>query len=344
MFKHIIFLSLILSTLGQGVTQDKVWRVPSGGTLPSWGAVNLAGTGNGVTGTLPVTKGGTGAATLTANGILMGNGTSAISIVPGLIYNSLQGQLNMRSTTATGAGGFTIGPNSGSSNDIILNNKENNAIIMYTNQNEVLRLLTPTAGDAASGIQIGAGPIIGLNTNISGGTNILQLHGNGTKFGFQLAGTLTNGHGPFFVNYAGQGVANNSVSTIGIANGSIGDGSMLPVVVGSYGTAGGSQVGSPVLVYGRVTTGGNTVTFARGFAYNSSAGGGFAKYDFTNTMGFAPTCTCTAVNTVAPITFICNIVSISTTQVQIMTMNSSTLVQANADANLICIGERTASF
>ena len=45
---------------------------------PAWAQVNVA---NGVTGTLPVGSGGTGATTLTANGVLIGNGTSAVAAV-----------------------------------------------------------------------------------------------------------------------------------------------------------------------------------------------------------------------------------------------------------------------
>ena len=45
---------------------------------PAWAQVALA---TGVSGTLPVANGGSGATTLTANGILIGNGTSAISAV-----------------------------------------------------------------------------------------------------------------------------------------------------------------------------------------------------------------------------------------------------------------------
>jgi hypothetical protein len=44
--------------------------------LPSWGKVGLT---THVTGTLPVGNGGTGASTLTANGVLIGNGTAAVS-------------------------------------------------------------------------------------------------------------------------------------------------------------------------------------------------------------------------------------------------------------------------
>ena len=46
--------------------------------IPAWAQVALA---TGVSGTLPVGNGGTGATTLTANGALIGNGTSAIASV-----------------------------------------------------------------------------------------------------------------------------------------------------------------------------------------------------------------------------------------------------------------------
>ena len=57
------------------------------GTVTSSGSLTLGGTLSGVdlttqvTGTLPVANGGTGAATLTANNVLLGNGTSALQAV-----------------------------------------------------------------------------------------------------------------------------------------------------------------------------------------------------------------------------------------------------------------------
>ena len=48
-------------------------------TIPVWGTINLASS-DFVTGTLPVTNGGLGAASFTANGILYGNTTSAIQV------------------------------------------------------------------------------------------------------------------------------------------------------------------------------------------------------------------------------------------------------------------------
>jgi len=57
------------------------------GTVTSTGSLTLGGTLSNVnltsqvTGTLPVANGGTGAATLTANNVLLGNGTSALQVV-----------------------------------------------------------------------------------------------------------------------------------------------------------------------------------------------------------------------------------------------------------------------
>ena len=57
------------------------------GATPSWGKVDLT---TDVTGTLPVANGGTGAATLAANNVLLGNGTSALQVVaPGTAGNVL---------------------------------------------------------------------------------------------------------------------------------------------------------------------------------------------------------------------------------------------------------------
>lgn len=57
------------------------------GTISSWGKVGLT---THVSGTLPVANGGTGAVSLTANNVILGNGTSAVQVVaPGTSGNVL---------------------------------------------------------------------------------------------------------------------------------------------------------------------------------------------------------------------------------------------------------------
>jgi hypothetical protein len=62
----------------------------NGPSAPSFGAVPTVNLATGVTGTLPVANGGTGATSLTANNVLLGNGTSAVQVVaPGTAGNVL---------------------------------------------------------------------------------------------------------------------------------------------------------------------------------------------------------------------------------------------------------------
>lgn len=50
--KKIFFLLSLLPLLSFGVTAGKVWRVPTAGTIPSWGPINLDDATNAVNGTL----------------------------------------------------------------------------------------------------------------------------------------------------------------------------------------------------------------------------------------------------------------------------------------------------
>lgn len=78
--------------------------VTTDGAAASWSLVPLAA---GVSGTLPVANGGTGAATLTANNVLLGNGTSAPqAVAPGTSGNVLTSNGTTWASAAAAGGGI----------------------------------------------------------------------------------------------------------------------------------------------------------------------------------------------------------------------------------------------
>jgi hypothetical protein len=80
--------------------------VTTDGTTASWSFVPLT---SGVSGILPVANGGTGAATLTANNVLLGNGTSAVQeVAPGSNGNILTSNGTTWVSTTPGPSGATL--------------------------------------------------------------------------------------------------------------------------------------------------------------------------------------------------------------------------------------------
>lgn len=80
--------------------------VTTDGTTASWSYVPLA---SGVSGILPVANGGTGASSLTANNVLLGNGTSAVQeVAPGAVGNILQSDGTTWVSTTPGPSGATL--------------------------------------------------------------------------------------------------------------------------------------------------------------------------------------------------------------------------------------------
>jgi hypothetical protein len=81
----------------------------NGASAPSFGAIPSVNLATGVTGTLPVGNGGTGATSLTANNVLLGNGTSAVqTVAPGTNGNVLTSNGTTWTSAAASSGALTL--------------------------------------------------------------------------------------------------------------------------------------------------------------------------------------------------------------------------------------------
>ena len=103
--------SALVLTNATGTLSSPTFVTPALGTPASGVMTSVTGLPltTGVTGTLPVANGGTGATSMTANNVILGNGTSAVQVVaPGTSGNLLTSNGSTWASTAPAGGGALI--------------------------------------------------------------------------------------------------------------------------------------------------------------------------------------------------------------------------------------------
>jgi hypothetical protein len=128
---------------------------------------NTTGTAANVTGTVAVANGGTGTTSLTANNVVLGNGTSAVQVVaPGTTGNVLTSNGTTWVSTAPAGGGVTS--ITGTANQVIAS-ASTGAVTLSTPQNI----------GTASSVQFGS---LGVGTTASGTTGEIRATNNVTAY------------------------------------------------------------------------------------------------------------------------------------------------------------------
>jgi hypothetical protein len=134
------------------------------GSAPSYGKIGLA---THVDGTLPAANGGTGQSSLTANNVLLGNGTSAVQFVaPGTTGNVLTSDGTTWTSVAPAGGGVTS--ITGTANQVIASASTG-----------AVTLSTPQDLATSSDVQFDS---LGIGTAASGTTGEIRATNNVTAF------------------------------------------------------------------------------------------------------------------------------------------------------------------
>lgn len=233
-----------------------VLRAKGTGTAPAWEQVVLT---TDVTGILPVANGGTGAATLAANNVLLGNGTSAVQeVAPGTSGNVLTSTGTTWQSTAlslglnaqvytSGTGNFTIpagvtklkvtvvGGGGGSAGSI-----SGNTGGAGGGGGAAIKWLTGVTPGNTLSYSVGTGGTAGTSAPGNGGAGSASTVATGTTGTPETITTITGGGGGAGLTGGGGGAGGLGTNgTLNIPGGSL----------GGYGV-GGDSLYAPTSPYG----------------------------------------------------------------------------------------------
>lgn len=176
------------SSIIQNITNAMVYK-----------SVDVNSFGGTLTSPLPVTSGGTGATSLTSNGVLRGGGTSAISPIPGFTYQGNQGRLTLTDGIATVD--FGMDTSSFGVNDFVIEQTTVGKNISFYLNGASPNPWWASFKGGTGGFQIGgpSGPILSgsgtklvVSNDLQIGASPISLQANG--------GNLLNVNGGFAIN------------------------------------------------------------------------------------------------------------------------------------------------
>jgi hypothetical protein len=218
------------------------------GTDASWDQLNISTAD--ITGTLPVGNGGTGAATLTANNVLLGNGTSALqTVAPGSSGNVLTSNGTTWEST-TPAPGVSLSANNTWTGTQTFTGATNKLAIVLTNAAEVINLgISPVSG--TMDFDITDQSVMYFTSNASGNWTI-NFRGNGTTTLNSIMPTGRSVTVAFLTTQGGTAYYNTSVQVDG--------NSITPKWQGGSAPTSGNANSVDVYTYVIVKTGSGTFT------------------------------------------------------------------------------------
>ena len=286
-----------MTTATANTASTIVYRDASGNFSAGTITATLSGNATNVSGTVAIANGGTGATTLTANNVILGNGTSAVQFVaPGTAGNVLTSNgttwTSSTPTTVSAATSTALGtvygltdPNSGLYRTALgYGAVQNGTGASYSVGIGVLALNAVTTGGFNVGVGWGSFRTITTasnNTGLGHGTGGATTSGaDNTAVGYTALASNTTGF-----NNTAVGSNASSSATTGTNNTAVGFQALRANTVGSENVAlGSSALGNTAAAStgsGNVAIGFNTMFATTSGAQNTGVGGSALRYNTT---------------------------------------------------------------